>query len=76
MAGRLSWQPHSFCHRLRALVIEYLTKITHVEPSAAPWAAHEMLGIVRGFSIDPLADELAARDVTHRAIVAGSVAVG
>jgi hypothetical protein len=35
-----------------------------------------MLGIVRGFSIDPLADELAARDVTHRAIVAGSVAVG
>ena len=56
--------------RQRAIVIEHLTKVTHVEPSAAHWAAHEMLGLVRWFPVDPLADELAARDVTHRAFIA------
>jgi hypothetical protein len=51
-------------------VIEHLTKIAHVEPSAACWATREMLGLIRWFPADSLADELAARDVTHRATCA------
>jgi hypothetical protein len=53
--------------RWRAFVVEHLTKVTHVEPSAARWAAHDMVGLVRWLAVDPLADELAAWDVTHRA---------
>jgi hypothetical protein len=47
----------------RAFVLEYASKITAVDPSAAGRTADEMLGLIRGRPSDALADIFPARNL-------------